>query len=103
MIFNLTYDSSVTAAQQTAVNAVAQFFEKHFIDNVTVNITVSFADLSATNGLGASTYQLNTHSYTDIRNSLIADQTTADDAAGALPATDPISGTHTYWVSRAEQ
>src|SRR5712671_7502545 len=102
MIFNITYDPSVTAAQQTAVDAVANFFERHYTDAVTVNITVNFADLSAGNGLGRSTTFLNTYSYNNIRTDLAADQISADDAAGALAAIDPITGTHTYWMARAE-
>src|SRR5262245_4550338 len=102
MNFNITYDATATTQEQNAVNAVAQFFEHHYTDPVTVNITVTFADLSGTGGLGASTTFLNTYSYNDIRTDLATDQTTADDAAGALPGTDPITGTHTYWMARAE-
>src|SRR5258708_1868034 len=89
MIFNITYDPSVTAAQQTAVDAVANFFERHYTEAVTVNITVNFADLSAGNGLGRSTTFLNTYSYNNIRTDLAAHQISADDAAGALPPIDP--------------
>src|SRR5262245_14277345 len=102
MIFNITYDATATAAQQAAVDAVANFLEAHYTDAVTVNVNVTFADLSATNGLGASTTFLNTYNYNDIRTNLAADQISTDDAAGALPGADPISGTHTYWMARAE-
>jgi hypothetical protein len=106
MNFNITYDPPVTVDQQNAFNAVATFFEHHFADPVTINITVRFADLSP-NGLGRSNTPLNEYSYANIQTNLAADQTTTDDVLGALGA-DPIagaegsSGTHTYFMTRAE-
>src|SRR3954447_13055843 len=107
MNFNLTFDPSTTSAPAeftTIVNTVANFFEVHFIDDVDVNVTVKFADLGA-NGLGASNTNLNTDTYSDLRGKLIGDATTTDDtnSAATLPGTDPISGTHTYWLTRADQ
>jgi VCBS repeat-containing protein len=102
MLFNITYGANVTAQQQNAINAVAQILQNHFVDPnnpVTININVNFADIT---GLGASSTPLNTYTYAQIRTALINDQTTGDDGLGALPATDPIGGTHTYWMARAE-
>jgi VCBS repeat-containing protein len=106
MNFNITYDPSVTAAYQTVINAVAQNFDNHFTDNVTINILVKLADLSATNGLGASNTPLNSFSYSSIQTALSSDSKTSDDTtalADELPSTDPISGTHTYWLTTAQQ
>jgi VCBS repeat-containing protein len=106
MNINLNYDSSTNAAPagfQTTVAAVASFFQNHFIDPITINITVAFGAL-ASNLLGQSQPgSLNSFSYSNISTNLSADATTADDATAALPSTDPITGTHTYWLDRAEQ
>jgi hypothetical protein len=104
MNINITYDSSVTAAYQTAINAVAQFFDSHFSDNVTINISVNLADLAG--GLGKSFWNFNSFSYSDIRNALQSDAMTSNDTtalADDVPSTDPISGTHTYFMVLAEQ
>ncbi len=104
MNFNLTFDPSVTSDFQTAINAVAQFFDSHFTDNVTINLTVKLGDLSP-NGLGASNTPFNSYTYSTIQTALNGDATTTDDAtalANAVPTTDPVTGTHTYWISRAE-
>jgi hypothetical protein len=64
------------------------------------------ADLSATNGLGQSSTPRGIFSYSAIQTALAGDKTTADDTtalADEVPMTDPISGTHTYFVPRAEQ
>jgi VCBS repeat-containing protein len=104
MNINITYDSSVTATYQTAIDAVAQFFDSHFSDNVTINISVNLADLAG--GLGKSFWNFNSFSYSAIRNALQSDATTSNDTtalADDVPSTDPISGTHTYFMVLAEQ
>src|SRR5439155_3846778 len=45
--------------------------------------------------------------YANLRAAVVADVTTADDttatgAGGSVAAADPVGGTHTWWVSRAE-
>jgi len=105
MNFNITYDSSVTAEAKAVIQSVAQFFDNHFADSVTINITASLGDLGP-NGLGRSNWSFNSFGYSAIQTALSGDATTADDAAAlanAVPSTDPISGTHTYWMVRAEQ
>jgi len=105
MNFNITYDSSMTAEAEAVIQSVAQFFDNHFADNITINITASLGDLGP-NGLGHSNWSFNSFSYSAIQTALSGDATTADDTAAlanAVPSTDPISGTHTYWMVRAEQ
>src|SRR5262245_50616162 len=79
MPFNVSFDSSVNAVQQAAVQAVANFFNAHFIDPVTIDISVSFANLGP-GGLGASSYSLPTHTFSQITAALTSDSTSADDA-----------------------
>jgi Bacterial cadherin-like domain len=106
MLFNITYGATVTAQQQAVINAVATNLQNHFTDPnnpVTININVNIGDLGT--GLGASSTLLNTYTYAQIYNGLLNDpQQTADDAAAIaqLTATDPVTGTHTYWLANAE-
>ena len=106
MKFDLTYDSSVNGAPagfKTAVEAVAKFYEEHFIDPVTINLDVLFGPLPAT-ALGQNVASgITSFSYDAIRNALLLQATSVDDATAALPATDPISGAHNYVLSSAEQ
>jgi hypothetical protein len=106
MIFNITYGESVSsapAAFKTTVATVAKFFQDTFSDPVTVNITVEFRPLSD-DGLGRSTYELNSYSYSQIKAALAQDSTSGIDgvAVASLPAADPISGTHAYYMTTAQ-
>ena len=47
MSFNVTFDATVNAQQQAAVQSVANFFNAHFTDPISVDIAVSFAILGA--------------------------------------------------------
>ena len=108
MLFNISFDSSVSSAPTgfvSTVNAVAQFFENTFSDNVTVNVSVGFGEVGGqtVTALGESETFLNTYTYSQVRSGLIGDAKTADDssAANSLPSASPLSGA-TYWVPRAE-
>lgn len=106
LIINPFYDSSVTsradyAEIQTAFNYAASQFSDLYSDNVTINITVR-ADAAVS--LGRSLTQLRgIYSYTQIRDLLINDASTADDAAAVstLPINDPTSGGQ-FLLSRAQ-
>jgi hypothetical protein len=106
MIFNITYGASVSSAPEgfkTTVATVAQFFQNTFTDPVTVNVTVEFLPLGE-DGLGRSTYNLNSYSYSQITAALAKDSTSSIDgvAVAKLPATDPISGMHAYYMTSAQ-
>lgn len=106
MPFNVTFDSSVNATQQGVVQTIANFFNAHFTDSVTIDIAVSFAAL-APGGLGASSYSLPTHTFTEVINGLTNDATSAADNSSVanLPGVgaDPITGTHTWSMTPAEE
>src|SRR3954451_21462262 len=108
MLFNLSFDASVNNAPTgfvATINAVAQFLQAAFSDNVTVNVSVGFGEIlgDPVTALGESSTYLNNFTYTQLRNGLLGDATTADDtsAAHALPSGTPLSGA-TYWVATAE-
>lgn len=102
-----TYDTSVTsdprsAQIESAFAFAAQQFERHYTDNVTVNITV--VAVPGTGTLGESqTAELTGGTYTLVRNALIADQSTGYDAKGvaSLPVADPTGGS-SFFVSTAQ-
>src|SRR5256885_6524118 len=108
MVFNITFDSSVGSAPNgfvSTVNAVAQFFQNTYSDNVTVNINVGYGEIGGqtVTALGQSSTFLNIYNYAQIRSAFITDEKTTDDstAANTLPANSPLGGA-TYWVARAE-
>src|SRR6476659_2944051 len=108
MFFNIAFDSSVGSAPNgfvATVNAVAQFFQNLYSDNVTVNVSVGYGEVGGqtVTALGESTTFLNTYTYAQIRNALVSDSKTADDASSVntLPTNSPL-GNATYWVPNAE-
>jgi hypothetical protein len=107
---NVTYDSSVNGAPAgfiPAVNSAIQFFQSHFTDPIAININVGFGEVGGQQmlpgALGESITFLNTYTYDQIRNALIADARSADDmsAVASLPGVNP-TGNGTFWVSLAE-
>jgi sugar lactone lactonase YvrE len=89
---NVTYDSSVPAAAQTAFNNLIATYESLFTTNITVNVSVFFG----TTGLGQSETAEVFESYHNWRNAMLANATAnpgnsyAAAAAAGLPASDPI-------------
>jgi hypothetical protein len=95
---NVVWDSSVSPAPSEFTAGrlqAAQYFVDHFVDHVTLNINVGFGGAGgyALNGaLGMSLTYLQSCSYTQIKNALAADQTSAVDvSAVASLLGDPTS------------
>jgi hypothetical protein len=108
-VINVTYDASVAnapAAFKTVVSNVVQYLESQFTDHVTINIAVGYGEVGGytlgSGALGESLTYLSSYSYASVKNALVADAKTADDASAVatLPATSPVSGT--FWTSTAE-
>jgi len=108
-VIKITYDASVNnapAAFKTAVQSVVQYFESQFTDPVTININVGYGEVDgrqlSAGALGQSLSYLNSYSYTQLRNGLITDSKSADDAiaVATLPVNSPVTGT--YWATRAD-
>jgi hypothetical protein len=106
-VINVVYDSSVNnapAAFKADVAAAVSFFETHFTDHVTLNIDVGYGEVGGytlgSGALGESLTYLSNYSYSQIKNALAADATTADDTAavGSLSATSPVNGN--FWTIR---
>ncbi len=116
LTLNLTYDTdaNLQAAgmavadipRMKAANAFAALqFTSKFTDPINVNILVK----AITSGLGGSTTSLSGNTYANfVRNPTVADATTADDATvigagGSIPAADPATGTHNWWLTKAQK
>ena len=108
---NVVWDASVNsapAAFKTDVMAVVQYLESKFTDPITVNINVGYGQIDGqpldAGALGESSTFLSSFTYSQLKNALVADAKTSTDAAAiaSLPATDPVSGTHSYWIATAE-
>jgi hypothetical protein len=102
--FVTSFGANALAAENTWI-AAANMYSSNFNDNIHVNITVD--GVAGTSVFGQSSTFLNSTSYANLRNLVVADAKTTDDAlaisaSGSMTATDPVSGTHTWWVSRAE-
>src|SRR5690349_1764402 len=99
--FNSSFGANAIAAQNAWI-AAANVFETNFSDDIHINITVNA--VAGTSVFGQSSTFLNSVSYATLHSKVVADATTSDDATatgagGSVAATDPLSGTHTWWVT----
>lgn len=110
LVFNITYTAAVQgdanfADIQTAVNFVKNEFSSTYSDNVTLDFTID----SNTSGLGQSLFSTNYFrgDYTTLRNALIADAMSADDATATavanLPVADPYNAGLTGWFATSAE
>ena len=105
LIFNITYDSSVTsqpnAAQiEAAYGVVTQAYSALFTNPITLNITVIWGD----SPFGNSSFGLvGNPSYAQLTSALEAAETTSVDsnAVASLPLSDP-TGSQIWWIPNAE-
>jgi hypothetical protein len=102
--FNANFGANAAAAQAAWISA-ASVFTSNFSDPINVNITVDA--VAGTGVFGQSSTFLNSASYATLRGLVVGDAKTPDDntgigAGGSVAAADPVGGTHTWWVSRAE-
>src|ERR1043166_7055463 len=108
--FNVTYNSTITSQSPafqslyaTAVNAALGFLDHLFANNVTINITFSWAALGG-NAAAENNFYYNTYSYSQIRTALINSQKAPDDIAAytTLPASDPTGAGHVYALTSGQ-
>ena len=106
MKFNLTYGPDIASAPdgfKATVEAVAAFFESTFTDPVTINVKV---ERGLSGGLlGHSDYALTgPYTFAQITTALAHGPQSGSDAIAVanLPAVDPISGTHAYYMTSAQ-
>src|ERR1035437_6658933 len=109
LVINVSWDASVAsapAAFKTDVVAAVQFFESQFSNPVTINIDVGYGEVAGqtmSGALGQSMYYLDTFSYSQIKNAMVADAKTASQlaAVASLPSSDPTGG-NSFYISTAE-
>jgi hypothetical protein len=101
LVFNITYDSSVSnapAAFTAAIADVVDFYTSQFDDSVTINLDVGWGELDgqslAPGALGENESYLYQFSYSQVRAALAADAKGSIDAAAiaSLPVTNPTGG-----------
>lgn len=101
-----TWDSTITsdansAQIQSTINQACNFYNAHFTDNITVNITFKKGG-----GLGSSSTGFVGVTYSNFRSALVTDSSTVDDALALshLPTqtNDPVTNSQTtVFISRA--
>src|ERR1043166_1251506 len=108
--FNVTHDTTITvqssafhAMYAASVNAALGYLNQNFTNNVTINITFSWANL----GFGAAaenSFYYNTYSYSQIRTALINSQNSPDDttAYSTLPVNDPAGAGNVYALTSGQ-
>jgi len=108
-VINVTYDSSVNSAPpqfRAVIQSAIQFLESQFADPVAMNITVGYGEVGGNamspGALGENQTFLNSYTYAQLKNALIADAKSADDATAiaTLPTSSPVNGT--FWATTAE-
>src|SRR5689334_2123253 len=115
LTINLTFNDNAMATAglnatdianvHAACNYAALQFTSNYTDPVTVNITVTA--VAGTGTLGQSNTFINSVLYNNLRSALIGDAKSADDntsvgANGSVATTDPIAGSHNWWVTRSQ-
>lgn len=112
--FHITvqYDSTVNSAPaqfKPAVATVVQYFQALFTDSVSITIVIGFGKVGTSNlgsgSLGESRYNLYSQSsYTHVKSILSLRSSTNYDstAIASLPNLDPISGSHTYYLTQGQ-
>jgi hypothetical protein len=108
--FNITWDSSVSAAPdgfQSTVLAVANYYASTFSGAATVNIDVGWGEVNGSslpsNALGESLTYFGSLSYSSLKSALKLDATSASDlkAIKTLPNTAPTGVNSHWWVTTA--
>ncbi len=101
LIINVNYDASVNsapAAFKADVAAAVSYLESQFSDPITITITVGYGEVNGQTmgcgALGQSMYYVGSFNYSQVKNALVADATTANDlsANATLPTVDPTNG-----------
>jgi hypothetical protein len=111
MQINVSFDQDVStlpAGFTAAVQAAVQFLENTFTNPITFNLHVGYGERDGqalgANSLGESVYNLHSFSYAQIQTALTNNAQSADQktAVASLPASDPVTGSHTWWVTDVE-
>ena len=99
---NVTYDKpdDITPEMAVAIQRAITFFETHFTDAFTINITLK---LDPNTPGATSAYGLLGPSYANIRSALIADPGIGSTLASVLPTADPYAGSHTWLMNPAQE
>jgi hypothetical protein len=94
IVFNNTYGSGVTAAFKAAVIAAENFFQSHFSNSVTLNMSFNLGSLSSAFSAQNNFSNVDKVSYSTLEAALRSHATTTvqQQADAALPTVDPSGG-----------
>jgi hypothetical protein len=100
LVFVNQYGAGVTAQFHDAIIKAENFFQSHFTNSVTLNMSFDLKPIDDKNSDGSwkfsgfNTYNPLAFSYASLKNALTAHATTADDlaAVSSLPTSDPSGG-----------
>ena len=92
-------------SMKAACTYAANLLTSRYSDNINVNIKVTAT--AGTSDFGSSNASFMPVTYANMRAAFVADAKSTDDNTtvgngGSLPAADPITTTHQYWVTRAQ-
>ena len=102
--FVADFGANAVAAENSWI-AAANTYTRTFNDPIHINITVDA--VTGTSVFGQSNTFLTSVPYSTLQGAVVADAKSADDftsigAGGSVTAADPVSGTHTWWVTTAQ-
>lgn len=99
IVLNDVGATPMTAQQLGAFQTAANYWSGRLTDNVTVYVSIAFADLDA-GVLGSTRSALTTLNYGSLRSSLLTDQKSATDAAAV--ATLPNTSSLSFWATQGD-
>jgi hypothetical protein len=111
MQINVSFDQDVTklpAGFATAVQAAVQFLENTYTNPITFNLHVGYGERDGhalgASSLGESVYNVHSYTYAQIETAMTNHAQSADQkaAVASLPASDPVAGSHTWWMTDVE-
>jgi hypothetical protein len=111
MQINVSFDQNVTtlpAGFTAAVQAAVQFLENTYTNPITFNLHVGYGERDGqalgASSLGESVYNVHSYTYAQIETAMTNHAQSADQkaAVATLPASDPVAGSHTWWMTDVE-
>jgi Ca2+-binding RTX toxin-like protein len=93
IVFNNTYNLTITDPVRTAIVSAENYLQAHFTDQVTLNVTFNF-EPEGRDAVASNSFAVYSVSYAQIVAALSAHATTPDDrlAVAGLPTLDPSNG-----------
>jgi hypothetical protein len=111
MQINVSFDQDITklpAGFTATVQAAVQFLENTYTNPITFNLHVGYGERDGqalgASSLGESAYTLHSYTYAQIETAMTNHAWSADQkaAVATLATSDPVTGSHTWWMTDVE-